>query len=216
MIVENLLALLAIGSGSLSILFFIVTYRAIRKKKVISSTIRLLCALLCLSLAFLFGTITIATQGYRALTHEEVAAVVRMEPLGAKSFVAYFKFPDGKEASYKLAGDALYIDAHILKWKPVANLLGLHTAYELDRLSGRYMDLRTELSNPRTVYLISSQKPLNMFNLRQRYFVLNALLDAEYGSAAFIRLDKSAKFEIRVSTTGLLIREIEFTEGGRI
>jgi hypothetical protein len=34
-------------------------------------------------------------------------------------------------------------------------------------------------------------------------------LDAEYGSAAFINLEKPAKFEIRVSTTGLLIREIK-------
>lgn len=206
---ENLLVLLAIGSGSLSILFFIATYQAIRKKKVISSTIRLLCGLTCLSLASLFGTITIAIQGYRALTHEEIAAVVRTEPLGGKSFVAYFKFPDGKEASYKLAGDALYIDAHILKWKPVANLLGLHTAYELDRVSGRYADLQAELSHPRTVYLLSPRKKLNMFILRQRYVILSPLLDAEYGSAAFIHLDKSARFEIRVSTSGLLIRKIE-------
>jgi len=205
----NLLVLLTVVSGVLSILFFIVTFKAIRKKKVINSTIRLLCALLCLSFALLFGTISIATQGYRALTHEETVAVVRTEPLGAKSFMAYFKFPDGRDASYKLAGDALYVDAHILKWKPVVNILGLHTAYELDRVAGRYMDIKDELSSTRTVFLISQNKALNMFNLRQRYIVLSPLLDAEYGSAAFINLDKSAKFEIRVSTTGLLIRKIE-------
>ena len=208
MIMEKLLLLLAIGCGILSILFFIVTFRAIRKKKVISSMVRLLWALLSLSLAALFGTITIATQGYRALTHEEVAAVVKTEILGAKSFMAHFEFPDGKRASYKLAGDALYVDAHILKWKPVANLLGLHTAYELDRVAGRYMDIKDELSRNRTVFLISPNIALNMFNLRQRYIILSPLLDAEYGSAAFIHADKSAKFEIRVSTTGLLIRAI--------
>jgi hypothetical protein len=209
MIMGKLLIALAIASGVLSFLFFMVTFRAMRKKKVISSTIRLLCAMLCLSLTALFGTITIAVQGYRALTHEEIAAVVKTEPLGGKSFMAHFKFPDGREASYKLAGDALYIDAHILKWKPVANILGLHTAYELDRVAGRYADIKDELTSSRTVFLISHAKALNMFNLRQRYFFLSPLLDAEYGSAAFIRLEKSANFEIRVSTTGLLIREIE-------
>ena len=206
---DNLLFLLMVGSGLLSILFFIETFRAIRKKKPISSTIRLLCTLLSLSLAALFGTIIIATQGYRALTHEEIAAVVKTEPLGAKRFMAYFKFPDGKEASYRLVGDALYIDAHILKWKPIANILGLHTTYELDRVAGRYADIKDELSSTRTVFLISQDKAVNMFNLRQRYGVLSPLLDAEYGSAAFINLGKPAKFEIRVSTTGLLIREIE-------
>ncbi len=205
----KLLVLLTIGSGLLSVLFFIVTFRAIRNKKVISSTIRLLSALLCLSLAVLFGTITIATQGYRALTHEEIAAVVKTEPLGAKSFIAYFKFPDGKETSYKLAGDAFYVDAHILKWKPIANILGLHTAYELDRVAGRYADLKDELSSTRTVFIISQNKGLNMFNLRQRNAFFSPLLDAEYGSAAFIHPGKSSRFEIRVSTSGLLIREID-------
>jgi hypothetical protein len=206
---ENVFVLLTIGSGLLSLLFFIETFRVIRKKRLISSTIRLLCALLSLSLAALFGTITIATQGYRALTHEEIAAVVTTEPLGAKWFMAYFKFPDGKEASYRLVGDALYVDAHILKWKPIVNILGLHTTYELDRVTGRYADIKDELSGIRTVFLISQDKAVNMFNLRQRYWALSPLLDAEYGSAAFINLEKPAKFEIRVSTTGLLIREIK-------
>lgn len=204
----NLLILLIIGSGLLSLLFFIVTFAALRKKKFMSSIIRLLVALLTLSLAALFGTITIATQGYRALTHEETAAIVKVETLDSKFFMAYFKFPDGHEASYKLAGDELYVDAHILKWKPIVNILGLHTAYELDRVTGRYKDLKEELSSPRTVFLLSLNKPLNMFTLRQRYSILSSLLDAEYGSAAFINSYKRAKFEIRVSTTGLLIREI--------
>ena len=206
---ENLLILLIIGSGLLSLLFFIATFAALRKKKFMSSIIRLLVALLTLSLAALFGTITIATQGYRALTHEETAAIVKVETLDSKFFMAYFKFPDGHEASYKLAGDELYVDAHILKWKPIVNMLGLHTAYELDRVTGRYKDLKEELSSPRTVFLLSPNKPLNMFTLRQRYSILSSLLDVEYGSAAFINSYKTAKFEIRVSTTGLLIREIE-------
>lgn len=204
----NLLILLIIGSGLLSLLFFIATFAALRKKKFMSSIIRLLVALLTLSLAALFGTINIATQGYRALTHEETAAIVKVEPLDSKFFMAYFKFPDGHEASYKLAGDELYVDAHILKWKPIVNILGLHTAYELDRVTGRYKDLKEELSSPRTVFLLSPNKPLNMFTLRRRYSILSSLLDAEYGSAAFINSYKRAKFEIRVSTTGLLIREV--------
>jgi len=206
---ENLLVFLTAVSGVLSVIFFIVTFQALRRKKVFSSMIRLLFALLCLALAGLFGTIAVATQGYRALTHEEIAAEVRTEPLGAKSFMAYFKFPDGREASYQLAGDALYVDAHILKWKPVVNILGLHTAYELDRVAGRYRDIKDELTGKRTVYLISQNMALNMFNLRKRYTALSPLLDAEYGSAAFINADKAAKFEIRVSTTGLMIRKIE-------
>lgn len=205
----NLLVLIMIGCGLLSLGFFAFTFMAIRNRKLISSTIRLLVALLCLALAALFGTITIATKGYLALTHEETAAVVKTEPLSEKLFIAHFKFPDGREDSYRLAGDSIYVDAHILKWKPIVNILGLHTVYELDRVSGRYTDIQEELKNPRTIFLVSQKKPLDMFNLRQKYSFLKPFLDAEYGSAAFIKLEKPAKFEIRVSTTGLLIREIE-------
>ena len=204
----NILVIFIVCAALLSLVFFIATVSALRKKELFSSAFRFLLALLALSLAGLFGMIVIATAGYRALTYEEIAAVVKTEPTGTKGFTAHFLFSDGREASYRLAGDALYVDAHILKWKPIVNLLGLHTAYELDRVAGRYMDLKEERERIRTVFLLSRDKPLDMFTLRQRYVLLKPLLDAEYGSASFIHSDKPAYFEIRVSTTGLLIREV--------
>jgi len=203
----NSIVVLIIVCGVLSLVFFIVAVGALRRKKLLVSVLRLLLSALFLALAALFGTITIATVGYRALTYEETAATVNIEPLAAKSFMAHFTFPDGRQASYKLAGDELYVDAHILKWKHFVNILGLHTAYELDRVTGRYIDVKDELVAPRTVFVLSPDRPINMFNLRQRYFFLQSLLDADYGSATFINSDKPASFEIRVSTTGLLIRD---------
>jgi hypothetical protein len=205
----NILVMLIACAALLSLIFLIATAAALRKKKLFSSAFRFLLALLALSSAGLLGMIVIATAGYRALTYEEIAAVVKTEPAGSKRFTAHFLFSDGHEESYRLAGDALYVDAHILKWKPIVNLLGLHTAYELDRVAGRYMDLKEERENIRTVFLLSQDKPMDMFNLRQRYSLLKPLLDAEYGSASFINSDKPAYFEIRVSTTGLLIRKVE-------
>jgi hypothetical protein len=208
MTMQNILAILAACSALLSLILFIATVAALRKKKLFSSAFRLLLALLALSSAGLLGMIVIATEGYRALTHEEIAAVVKTEPVGAKWFTADFQFPGGDKASYMLAGDALYVDAHILKWKPIVNILGLNTAYELDRVAGRYMDLKEERESIRTVFLLSRDKPVNMFTLRQRYSLLRTLLDAEYGSASFINTNKPGHFEIRVSTTGLLIRKV--------
>jgi hypothetical protein len=170
--------------------------------------VSLLLALLMLSLAALSGTISVATQGYRALTREEVAAVVKTEPIGPSRFKAGFHFPDGREAEFSIAGDQIYVDAHILKWKPIANLLGLHTSYELDRVAGRYAKLEDEQTKTRTVFSLSQRKRMDMFNLRQRYGLFGLLLDAEYGSATFIEANKTALFEVRVSTTGLLIRKV--------
>jgi hypothetical protein len=58
------------------------------------------------------------------------------------------------------------------------------------------------------VYSLAEQRPLDLFNLRRRYTFLAPLLDAEYGSGTFVPVTRPAEFEVRVSTTGLLIREI--------
>jgi hypothetical protein len=179
---------------------------ALRHRRLARLTTRLAFGLLFLTLASLFGTLAFATQGYRALTREEVAAVIETELIAPQRFRAKFRFPDGREASYTLAGDELYVDAHVLKWNPIVNILGLHTAYELDRVAGRYRQLSNEQRATRTVYALAEDKRVDMFDLRRRYTVLAPLLDAEYGSATFVPVEHLQKLEVRVSTTGLLIR----------
>lgn len=182
---------------------------ALRRRRPLRMSLRLLLALMLLAVAAACGAIALGVQGYRALTHEDVAAVVRIEPLGPNRFQAQFHFPDGRAASYTLAGDELYVDAHILKWHPLANVLGLHTVYELDRVAGRYQDLTQEQQQPRTVLSLAPERSVDLFGLRRRYALLSPLLDAEYGSATFAAADNPAQYEVRVSTTGLLIRKIE-------
>ena len=168
----------------------------------------LLAAALCLALASLCGTITIGIRGYRALTQEVLAATIQTEPLGNGHFRATVTLADSTLHMFDLAGDAVYVDAHILKWRPVVNLLGLHTAYELDRIAGRYRALGDEQTRQRTVYSIARQKPIDAFDLARRYWLLRPLVDAEYGSATFINATEPATYEVRVSTTGLLVRRI--------
>jgi hypothetical protein len=163
---------------------------------------------LFLSLGALAATLGVSTQGYRALTLEEVAATVGTSPTGPGEFRALVEFPDGRDTTFVIAGDQFMVDAHILKWHPVANLLGVHTQYELDRLSGRYIDIQDERTAPRTVHSLKSEKPADLFHLARRYTLLALLVDTEYGSATYIDASRPARFEVRVSTTGLLVREV--------
>ena len=162
---------------------------------------------LLLALGTVAGTVAIGTAGYQALTHETTAAKIRVQPMRPQRFTAALQFPDGRTESFELAGDEIYVDAHILKWKRIANLLGLHTAYELDRIAGRYHSVADEKTLPRTVYTLGTSKPINLFELRKRYVFLEPLLDAEYGSASFVPVNEPTEFEVRISTSGVLIRE---------
>ena len=173
------------------------------------SAFRLLTGLLLVTLGAMAGTISVGLLGYRALTREDVAAHITVKPAGKQRFTATLRFPNGDEKTFDVAGDEIYVDAHILKWHAYANMIGLHTAYELDRVAGRYHDVKDERSAPRTVHALGRERMVDLYGLRQRHAFLEVLLDAEYGSATFVSVTKTAEFELRVSTTGLLIREVK-------
>ena len=181
-------------------------WRAFRGGRTAGGSVSMLAGLLLLALAALAAAISVATTGYRALTAEQLAATVRTEPLPGKRFHATIVLPGQPVAMYDLAGDAFYVDAHILKWHPIANMLGLHTAYELDRVSGRYNGVADERSKPHTVFALSRPRSLDMFQLVKAFPPLDLLVDAEYGSATFTAAGRPATFDVLVSTTGLLIR----------
>ncbi len=182
---------------------------ALRRGRPFRFVIRTVLGLVLLALGALGGAIGIGMQGYRALTREDLAARIVVQPIGPQLFSATVHIPGRAEASYyELAGDAVYVDAHILKWKPMVNVLGLHTAYELDRISGRYDDVERERAARRTVHSLTPDRWVDLFALRTRYAALAPLLDAEYGSGTFARVTAPAEFHVLVSTTGLLIRPV--------
>ena len=201
------LFLAAILFGVMGVVLLFAGLVAFARLRLLSFVFRTLFGLLLLALGGVAGTIAIGIQGYRGLMREDVAARIIVKPAGPQRFDAIVRFPDGREATYVLAGDEIYVDAHILKWHPYANWIGLHTAYELDRLAGRYHDIKDERSAPRTVHALARDKPVDLYGLRRRYTFLAPLIDAEYGSATFVPVTQPAEFEVRVSTTGLLIRE---------
>ena len=62
------------------------------------------------------------------------------------------------------------------------------------------------------MYSLAQKKPFDAFDLARRYWVLRPFVDAEYGSATFVSSAgtpaRPATYEVRVSTTGLLVRRV--------
>lgn len=202
----SVLAWLAAALALVGAVLLVAALNALVERRIVRSVWRLTLAAALFALGAALAAIGLGIQGYRALTHEEVAATVRIEPLGDRRFRAEVALADGRTLQLLLAGDEFYVDARVLKWNAFANLLGLHTAYELERVAGRYLDVADERRRPRTVYALAPQRPLDLFALRRRYTLLTPLLDAEYGSGTFSAADEPVTYEVRVSTSGLLIR----------
>jgi hypothetical protein len=178
-----------------------------------ASALAWLLALALIAGGALCAVVAAGLSGYRALTREDLAATVHTTPTGPQRFEARIVLPDGSEGNYALAGDQFAIEARILKWHPWANVLGLHTAYELDRVTGRYVTIEDERQQPRTVFPLSPAHRVDLFAWRAKLPWLAPLVDAEYGSSTFTRGDRAATYEVRVSTTGLLVREVRIWPG---
>ncbi len=203
------LIIAAIAFIILCVIFLYAFFASLKKKKFFGSIRNFVFAFLMLTLSLLFGTISISIRGYNAFTREELAASVEIIPVDEQLFVAQIIFPDSSVKQYNLEGDEFYIDAHILKWKSLANIFGIHTLYELDRVAGRYSKIEDEANKNRTVYSIAEDKIIDIFDLRIKYPLLSFIVDAQYGSASFVAVDKHRKLNVMVSTTGLLIRDAE-------
>lgn len=204
------LVTISVGLGMVTLVAWVVAYRRFRAEAYVTGSVGLVVGLGLLVPTLAAGALAVATQGFDALTREVVAAEIRVEPNDeeARSFEAHVTLPDGTTRQFAVKGDQLAVDAQIVKWKPMLNVLGLHTAYELDRLTGRYRDPERAENAPRTVYSLGEERYIEVVGLIERFPLLSRIVDAQYGSGTFVEVDREMQLEVRVSTSGLLIREV--------
>src|SRR5437870_11063969 len=112
----------------LSVVLLVTALAAVQRQRWMGTSLALVLAVLCLALAALAATVSVAMQGYRALTREVVAATVVTRPSGPERFVATFTFPDGRRELDELTGHALQADAHIVKSPTRVHSLAVPTA----------------------------------------------------------------------------------------
>jgi hypothetical protein len=202
-----MLLALSVLLGILGVIAGFSAFAALVRARLLRFFLRSVLALLLLVAGSVLGLVTLGIQGMRALTHEETAVRIKVVPTGPQRFDATLTFADGHTQTFALAGDDIYIDGHIVKWTPLANMHGLQTAYRLDRISGRYRSLEQENIAPRTIYAIGTPALVDLVALG-RALPLADFFDAEYGSATFVPVSDTKEFELNVSTTGFLMRAL--------
>jgi hypothetical protein len=182
-------------------------FAALARARLFRFVFRALVSLVLLVVGAVLALFSLGIQGMQALTKEETAARIKVVPSGLQRYDATVTFADGRVETYDLAGDDIYIDGHIVKWTPLANRLGLHTSYRLDRIAGRYRTLEQENTARRTVYAIGTPALIDLVSLGRR-LPLADFFDAEYGSASYVPVAQPGELELMVSTTGLLLRPV--------
>ena len=196
----------ALAGVLLGVPFLVAALRRLRRFRLLGATLHLLIgSLLILGLA-LAGLVAANLFSYARLAHEQEAARVTSRQLGERHFAVTLQTNNAPARHFELRGDEWQIDARVLKWRPMGNLLGLDTLYRLERLSGRYGDAAAERAAQRTVYDLAEAPGLDIWLLIRRYQRYLPLADALYGSAAFVPMAEGAEYTVIVLTSGLAVR----------
>jgi membrane protein implicated in regulation of membrane protease activity len=190
----------------LSLPFFLGSVRRMRRLQLVRGTLFLLSGgvLVLMVVAAVLVAANLVT--YARLTHEQEAARVTTRQLAEREFAVSVQTPDRPPRQYSLRGDEWQIDARVLKWRALGNLLGFDTVYRLERLSGRYGDVQSERSAPRTVHELAQDPGVDFWSMARRYHDYLPLADALYGSAAYVPMAEGAEYVVTVSASGLVVR----------
>jgi hypothetical protein len=143
---------------------------------------------------------------YQRLTHEQAGATLTFRLVAERHYALELETSDGGFRALDVRGDEWQLDARVLKWSGIGVVLGLDTRWRLERIAGRYRDVTLEQEAPRTVHdLAPPAAGLDLWGLAQRNPWL-PFVDATYGSATYLPLADGARYEVRISSTGLLAR----------
>lgn len=180
--------------------------RRLWRRRVLLGGTGVLSGVALLALAILLGAAALNLQTYRRLTAEREVAELSFQALGPQHYQAHLRYPAGNGALFEVRGDEWQLDARILKWHGVANLLGLDTLYRLERLSGRYQDVEQERHAPRSVHPLARDPGLDLWAVAQRSGRWLPWVDTLYGGAAYMPMADGALYTVSITTSGLVAR----------
>ena len=181
--------------------------RRLAKIRIVSGTFWFLLGAFFILLGVAAGLVAASLHGYKRLTHEQLAAKVTLRQLGERQYALTLEAPGAAARHYEMRGDEWQIDARVLKWQPMATIAGFDTLYRLERLSGRYGDVIQERTQKRSVHaLAAGDEPVDLWDVAKRYHAYLPLVDALYGSAAYVPMAEGAEYAVSVSASGLVVR----------
>lgn len=185
----------------------IAALRRLAKLRLVGGAFYFLLGAVFILLGVAAGLVAASLHGYQRLTQEQLAAKVTLRQLGERQYALTLEAPGSAPRHYEMRGDEWQIDARVLKWQPMATIAGFDTLYRLERLSGRYGDVVQERTEKRTVHALAvADEPVDLWDLAKRYHAYLPLVDALYGSAAYVPMAEAAEYTVSVSASGLVVR----------
>jgi len=210
----NPLGYICIALGILFVVFVVLTLNRIKRGKIIGSTLYGLQGTVIFLLLVIILLIFSNLNTYQRLTYENDIAEVLIRKLDRQKYQLVLIYPRSSEQIiepeyYSLYGDEWQLDTRVIKWKGWANIIGLDSYYQLDRVSGRYANIQQANTSLASAYqLTGEQKGMSIWKLKSLMKSKLPFLDAYYGQSIFVPMRDGAKFSVSISQAGLVVRPV--------
>ena len=99
--------------------------------------------------------------------------------------------------------DQFRLDVRFIKMKPWANLLGVEPRYVIERIEGRYKNIKEQNSQIHFAYDLDEDEP---FYLEKSWLDYNVIIDVEYGSSVYTRIQEGVLYTVYYTNSGVLVR----------
>ncbi|VAW73541.1 hypothetical protein MNBD_GAMMA13-373 [hydrothermal vent metagenome] len=108
---------------------------------------------------------------------------------------------------FEIKGDEWRLDARFIKWKPLANLVGFDAMYRLNRLSGRYSDIREANNLPHVAHQIGETPAIDLSEYLREGWLKWSPVDTSFGSSVYESIEPAYEYTVYRSQSALLVRK---------
>lgn len=165
-----------------------------------------------LAIGAVLGLIGLNIQTYNRLSYEHAVARVSLAQTGDRMFDATVTElneqgdPIGQPHVYPITGDQLQLDARVITWKPWANVLGLNSQYELQRVWGRNI-AGPDRNTANATELVIERPGIDAMAVARTLGGLSPIEvgQREFGSAAFIPMINGAVYDFKITEDALVV-----------
>lgn len=204
-------------SGVIGLMLLFAGFGKLASLKPVSGGGRLIFGVGFLGIAGIVALSGLNLQTYKRLTLERDAAHIRFDAVAEQpgTFQATVTLPQEPEPRvYTLKGDEFSMGAQVIKFKPLANMLGYDSVYRLEYLEGRNSNrystegVTTAESNGIRLY---ENPGLDVRKFAAEQGARFGLEDAQYGSATYMPMGDGYEFDINITQDALVARPTEPT-----
>lgn len=141
-------------------------------------------------------------NSYRSLEEMQTVAILAVSQNAPQRWQVSLQIGTDSVVFHEIRGDQWQMDARIIRFGGPLGWMGISPAYRLERLGGRYASIDDERSGPRTVVALSSDDWLDLWALDRKFDL--PFVEGVYGNATYMPMSDGARYDIRLSDSGLV------------